>query len=272
MKTYKNINSIALGSFDGIHLGHQALIEQLCHNSALIVVGKKIPNLTLYNDKKKYSKKEVIELEFNEIRGLNDISFVQFLKKYFPNLKKIVVGYDFYFGKDRKYSMNNLKKLFTNTVIVKEKKHLGVSVHSGYIRELISDGQVNLVKEYLSRYYGFKANIIKGNGLGSKELFATFNLSNNTHLKPKNGVYITKTVLDNKSYNSISFVGNRLSVDNEYSIESHILEEFEEPVSLESEIYFMKFLRENKKFEILDELKSQISQDKEKALSYFDER
>lgn len=261
MQIYANIHAIAIGSFDGIHLGHQALIRHLGNSGALLVAGRKHSSITPYKDKVKYSKHQVINLDFEEIRGLDDEGFVAFLKRYFPKLDKIVVGYDFCFGKDRKYNAFNLKKLFANTVIVDEVLHRGISVHSGYIRKLISAGDVERVREFLGRYYGFEADVVRGNGIGAKELYPTINMTNTTHILPRHGVYASYTVIGETKHPSVSFVGHRESVDGSFAMEAHILDEIDVVVGDRVELYFVKYIRTNQYFETLQNLKIQITKD-----------
>ena len=118
----------------------------------------------------------------------------------------------------------------------------------------------------LDRVYEIKGDLIKGQGLGKKELFSTLNLDVSNYFLPKNGVYATFTNLNNKDFKSVTFIGNRLSTDDKFSVETHIIEPFsEDKINGKITIKFKDFIRDNKKFENLNELKFQISKDILKA-------
>lgn len=147
----------------------------------------------------------------------------------------------------------------------------GVAVRSGAIRELLREGDVVMAGTLLGRDYCMEGSIIQGNGLGSRELFATINLEVSDFLLPKDGVYVTEILLGPLRAPSISFVGKRLSVDDRFAIETHLLgiESMEGIPSVPSaRVYFKGYLRENRHFSELPLLKKQIAQDIEAALAF----
>lgn len=262
------VKSLAIGSFDGIHLGHKKLIDYLDDQGILLIIDKfKGKKLCTNQDKFFLTKKEIVELDFKDIKTLDGKEFLQFLKKEFRNLKLIIVGYDFSFGKNRACKANDIEMLSgIKTIIVDEFSINGVGVHTSLIKEYLKQGDIKKANSFLGRNYSIKGKLIKGQGLGSKELFATLNLECKDYFLPKDGVYATFIKFKNQSYKSVSFIGIRSS-DNNFSIESHILEEFDNELKLHEilELEFVDYIRENQKFEDLNKLKNQISKDIQKA-------
>ena len=267
------ITSIAIGGFDGIHLGHQKLIKQLDDRGVLLVIDKGFSTLTPGTIKCGYVENGCIFLDLQDIKNLSPIEFVNFLKQNFPSLKKIVVGYDFAFGKDKSGNAQFLKNFF-DTVVVKEVIVDGVSVHSKVIREYIKQGKIKEANKLLGRAYSIIGKRVVGQGIGSKELVATINIENNRDfLLPKDGVYATKTRVDDKLYLSATFIGKRDSVDGSFAIETHLIDEKIESLKDEEiEIEFYDFVRDNKKFATLNELKRQILEDIKKIKDTFENK
>lgn len=255
------VDTIAIGSFDGIHLGHKQLINRLGENGALFVIDKDQANLTPGIKRSEYSKHPCMFYHFLKIKDLSGEEFIALLKKEFVNLKKIIVGYDFMFGNKRSCQASDLKNLFDGEVqIVEEYFHKGISVHSSVIRKFLQEGRVDEANSFLGREFAIEGEVTSGQGLGKEELYPTLNLKVREYILPKDGVYATRTKIDKKIYNSVSFIGNRISTDGEFSIETHILDEsILAPKHLE--VFFVKRLRDNQKFDSLSELKKQINQD-----------
>ena len=269
------IEALALGCFDGLHLGHFELIKCLGENSALLVIDKfKSKKLCTNEDKRELSKKEIIELDFESIKFLDGQDFFNALKKEFPKLKHIVVGYDFSFGKDRKYKAEDIQRISgLKTTIIAEYKINSQAVHTSLIKDFLSRGELEKANEFLGRSYSIKGALIRGQGLGSKELYATLNLECKEYFLPKNGVYATFCELKGRVYKSVSFIGIRLS-DKKFAIETHILGDFNLKLELGEclKLSFIKFLRENQNFKNFTLLKAQISKDIEEALKILEKK
>jgi len=260
-----NIDTVAVGSFDGLHLGHMQLINKLGPNGALFVIDKDQANLTPGIKRIEYSKHPCMFYHFLKVKDLSGEEFIELLHKEFVNLKKIVIGYDFVFGKNRSCNAMDLKNNYEGEVeIVDEFLYDGISVHSSLIRELLISQQVDRANKLFGREYSIEGKVIKGQGLGSKELVPTINIKVKDYLLPSNGVYASRTKVGEKIYNSVSFIGNRVSTDGNFSVETHILDENIE-VGDEIEIFFVHFLRENKKFDNLQSLRAQIAKDMQNA-------
>ena len=257
-----SVETIAIGSFDGIHLGHRQLIDKLGVHGALFVIDKDQANLTPGIKRSEVAGYPCMFYHFLKVKNLSGAEFVALLKKEFIHLKKIVVGYDFHFGHRRSCNVSDLKTLFDGVVeVVDEFTFEGVSIHSSTIRDFLKEGKIIEANRFLGREYAISGDIIKGQGLGKTELVPTLNLRVLEYLIPKEGVYASRTRIGKITYDSISFIEKRVSRDGEFSSESHILGEEIEVVSGSVELFFVSYLRENKKFESLSALKAQISED-----------
>ena len=260
---YKSIKSIAIGGFDGMHIGHQALFHELCHNGAVVVINTGFAKLTPMYERQRHTKYPLVFLELDEIRDLDGNGFVKLLKEIFTNLQKIVVGYDFHFGKDRKFSFEDLKKLFdAEVVVVDEVKYNNDSVHSHKIRNKLEIGDIIGANHFLGYNYTVCGKQVLGQGLGKKELVATINIDAREFFMPKEGVYATLTQIDDEEHfhPSVSFVGHRVTTDGSFAVESHILDGVVDCKN-RARISFVEFLRENQKFDFLGELKNMIDKD-----------
>ncbi len=264
------ITSIAIGGFDGMHIAHQELFKNLDDNGAIVSIETGYANLTPKRYRQEYSIYPIYYYNLENIKHLEGNEFIKLLKEEFPNLKKIVVGFDFCFGKDRKYCIEKLKELFEGEVVViNEIKLDSIAVHSRIIREYLKDGKIEIANKLLGKEYKLYGHQIKGQGLGAKSFVPTINLKVEEFLLPKEGVYITKTILDLKEYNSITFLGHRFTTDGSYAVETHILDENIEEKDYTTQIKFYKKIRHNQKIDSFEELKNQIFKDIETTKNYF---
>lgn len=259
----KNSTAIAIGGFDGMHIGHQHLFDALGKNGTIVVIETGYANLTPKQERSHFSHHPILYMELDEIRHLNGEEFVQLLKDKFPKLSKIVVGYDFHFGKNRKYSFEDLKSLFHGEVtVIEEVTHEGDSVHSHKIRTKLKIGDIKGANLFLGHNYTIKGKVVSGQGIGKKELVATINIQTRGFLLPKEGVYTTLTRIDEEEHYhpSVSFVGHRDTTDGSFAVESHILDG-EVLCKEKASISFISFIRNNEKFDNLTDLKKAIQKD-----------
>ena len=265
------ITSLAIGGFDGMHSAHQELFKQLDENGAILSIESGYATLTPKKYRQEYSKYPIYYYTLSDIKHLAGDKFIELLKKEYPKLKKIVVGFDFCFGKNRGYCIEQLKDIFDGVVVVVDEFKIdNISVHSRIIREYISNGDLETANKLLNKPYKIYGTQIKGQGLGSKSFVPTINLKVEEFLLPQAGVYITKTILNDIEYNSITFLGHRLTTDGSYAIETHIFDTDIKNDDYEIEIKFFKKLRDNKKFETFEALKEQILSDINEAKEYLD--
>jgi len=265
-----SIHSIAIGGFDGMHIAHQELFNNLTKNAAIISIETGFASLTPRNYRQEYTSFPIFYYDLKDIKELDGAEFIELLKSDFKNLKKIVIGFDFCFGKNRRYKADDLRKVFNGeVVIISEVKLDNFPVHSRYIREFLLNGNIQKANSFLGKEYKIYGKHIKGQGIGNKEFVPTINLEVNEFLLPQNGVYITKSIVDNIEYPSISFLGNRVTTDSKFSVETHILNTNIKVNNKIVQIKFIKQIRINKKFDSFNELKNAILKDIDIAKKYF---
>jgi len=246
-----------IGGFDGMHLAHKELIKR----SECYLVIEKNSTLTPFFSRFDYDSKMLDLLRLNDIKNYSKDEFIEKLKSY--GIKEIIIGYDFRFAKNRSGNIEDLKRAF-KVEVVDEIKIDNIGIHSKIIRKFISNNNIKQAEKFLGHPYKIKGIEIKGQGLGSKELVPTVNIQPLYNYTLPSGVFITKT--NNRP--SLTFIGVR-STDGNFSIETHILNgEWRMENGELIEIEFLGFLRENRKFNSLDELKKQIEMDIKKTLRY----
>lgn len=256
------IKSIAIGSFDGIHIAHQELIKRA---DGVVVIERGFATLTPGWKRSLYTNKSTFFYLLEKIKELTPQEFIKKLQNDFPNLEKIIIGYDFKFGKGKSGDIESIKKYFKGKVeVVNEVKYSGVSVHSRVIRENLQNQNIKLANSMLGRRYRIDGEHIRGLGLGSKELVATINLKVINYTLP-DGVFATYTTIKGIKFKSITFIGHRESIDGTHTIETHILEDFDLEIRGKVWIEFVEFIRGVEKFNSLNDLKKQILLDCQKA-------
>ena len=222
-----DVRAVAIGNFDGMHIGHQKLFEHLGEHGAIIVIlaggGAK---LTPFASRGAYTQKKLFYCELSKIKNLSGGEFIELLGQNFINLQKIVVGEDFRFGRDRAWDVEFLQREFRGQTCVVSEFKVGDGVHSSRIKELLSRGRCEAAAELLGRDYELCGRIVRGQGRGAREFVATLNLEPGRFFIPKSGVYATVTSVRGARYKSVSFVGERLSTDGAFALETHILEDF----------------------------------------------
>lgn len=273
------MNVLVLGTFDGVHLGHQFLIEYALGRGNVIAcsfllppatVKGKVKALTTAEEKtallKKYGVNEVFLQDFSSVCSLSAEEYLENLCKRFSP-KQIVVGIDHRFGKN---ALGNAKTLIKNeekygykTVIVPPKTDEEGIISSSSIRELISMGEVKKANKRLGHTYYISGEVVGGKGIGKTFNFPTANiLTDKEKLLLKNGVYATKTLIDGILYNSMTNIGFNPTVSGEkLTVETNIFNLSKDIYGKKIKIYFYSFVREDKKFDSVSELKKQLEND-----------
>ena len=223
-----NVHAVAIGNFDGMHLGHQKLFENLGEHGAIIVIlaggGTK---LTPFASRQAFTNKKIFYCDLRAIKSLSGGEFIALLRQNFINLQKIVVGEDFRFGRDRAWDVEFLRREFRGqTCVLGEFCLSGGGVHSSRIKELLSRGQCEEAAELLGRDYEICGRVVRGQGRGAREFVATLNLDASGYFMPKSGVYATLARAGSKEFASVSFLGHRISTDGAFALETHILGDF----------------------------------------------
>ena len=267
MQLTNKIKSITIGSFDGIHLGHQVLINQV---EAVVVIERNSGYLTSGYRRSNHLNKPCFFYHFEKIHQLSAKEFVEKLCIDFPQLETIVVGYDFGFGHKKEGNTDLLTQLFHGeVVVVDEVKVADISVHSRTIKHYLKEGNLPLANQLLGRSFRVEGEVVSGQGLGKKELVPTINLNIYDHQLPKNGVYVTRTKIENKWLESVSFVGIRQTTDGAFAVETYVLNNTLGEVNGRVTLEFLEFIRENRKFNGLNALKTQINLDITYTKNYF---
>jgi len=262
LRLNNDIKSIAIGSFDGIHIAHQTLIDKA---DALVIIERDGGYLTPGHKRTFFTDKVCCFYHFDVIKSLTPEAFIGKLQIDFPKLETIIVGYDFGFGKDKAGNGQTLQDLFLGRVeIVQEVSIEGVSVHSRTIKEYLQKGNIAMANKLLGRAYSIEGEVVSGQGLGKKELVPTLNLNVKAYQLPLEGVYATRTNINGEWLSSVSFIGHRVTTDDSFAVETHVLEYDIGEVIGKVEMEFVCFIRVNQKFESLEMLKAQIEADIQK--------
>ncbi len=274
------ICSLALGKFDGMHIAHFELFNNLKLPGAVLVISKDGNDILSSGNDRKFLMKQnfkdikLFNLNLDFIREMSGLEFVAFLRECYPKLRDIVVGYDFLFGINRSCDKKDLQRFCAEfgiaVRVINEVKYRGISVHSGVIKEALKRGYLHITQRLLGRNYSIRGWRISGQGIGSKEIFATINLDCQPYFLPKNGVYAVRL----NGLLGAGFIGIR-STDKNFSIEIHLLHmpDSWEMLNKEMQLEFLAYLRENKVFENINALKKQIDMDikwiKKKYISFL---
>lgn len=304
MRIWKNIDEfkaknpvITIGIFDGVHRGHQFLVNELKNQAAdhggesVVLTLWPHPRLVLNKDSKNLRYLTTIEeksflLEKTGIDHLVIIPFTQafsqlsscgFVENYLVkkmNIKKLMVGFNHKFGKNREGDYENLKdcaeKFNFELERLKPVKIDGNSVSSSLIRGLISGGELEKANSFLGYDFFLRGRVIEGNKLGRKIGFPTANIQpfDEHKLIPKAGVYAVQVESRGKLFDGMLNIGFRPTVDKGKSvktIEAHMFDYEGDIYNSEIKLFFRSFMREEKKFDSIEQLKQQLHLDQEKA-------
>jgi len=266
--------SIGIGKFDGFHIGHKKIIEEIVRKSKskriipAVFTFKSFPvefYITQWEEKLNFFEKYGIEFciwcDYEEISFWQPFEFIEYLKCI--NVQSIVVGNDFRFGSHRKGSIEDLKKEF-EVDIIKPVIVDNQIVNSSKIREYLKNGDIESVNKFLGRIFSFKGKVITGNSKGKDIGFPTANLYLLNNIIIKDGVYGCWVKYKDEFYKGALSIGNCPTFDNnEHKIEVYIIG-FDKIIYGEViEIFPMIRIREQKKFKNINELKESIEKDVE---------
>lgn len=293
-KNYKDDTKVAicLGNFDGIHIAHKALINSmvkiakelnvktsilLFENHTRELTLKKKPRLLITNEDKLNLLEDLkvdiaYRLRFDDnIMNLSPEDFVKNILVDKLNVKSVTVGFDYKFGHKASGDVDLLKKLgekydiyvdIVNPIyaVVNNEKLL---VSSTMVRESIKQGNVDLAYQLLGRYFKIKGEVVPGYKRGRVLGFPTANVkADEEYVLPKEGIYATHVTVDGKTYLGATNVGRNLTFEAEdIKIETYIIDFSEEIYGKVIEIEFIKYIREEVKFNNKDDLIKQIEKD-----------
>ncbi|MGE4282200.1 MAG: bifunctional riboflavin kinase/FAD synthetase [Clostridia bacterium] len=288
---------IALGNFDGLHIGHMELINKtvdICkkdhlksviytfnHHPQNIIADKLIISLITPNE----IKAEILSRCHVDCLYLDDFNkaFMKMMPEDFIknilldrlNAKRVTVGFHYRFGYKNTGDVDVLRKmgqLYGFQVEVVEPVKIGDTVvSSSLIRKLIQKGDVETASKFMNRKYMITGKVVVGKRLGHKLGFPTINIIPRVDIVlPSKGVYITNTILEEKIYASVTNVGANPTVNGqEMRIETHILDFSGILYNHNVNIEFIKKIRDEKKFQGIDELAVQIGKDVKYVKQFF---
>ncbi|MBQ4347853.1 MAG: bifunctional riboflavin kinase/FAD synthetase [Firmicutes bacterium] len=289
--------AVTIGNFDGLHLGHRALIYRTMAEAAIeglrsIVLtfsphpmflfhNKDIPALILTEEEKLFAIEETgvdIYIEYPFDTEFLKTSPEDFANMVFDRLrcKVLVVGDNYTFGYKGAGDAKLLKKLGAErgvrVIIMPIVEFDGDRVSSSRIRSYLVERNMEAANRLLSKPYFIYGEVIQGKKLGRTIGFPTVNIRADTvKLFPPNGVYASRTLYNGKLYYGVTNVGFNPTVNGEFKVVETFIFDFHEMVYGEKvKVYFYKGLRPEQKFDSVGELVVQMTRDAEKAKEYFD--
>ncbi len=307
MKIYQSLNEfkpskktiVTLGTFDGVHLGHTAILDKICtiakqeNLESVLLTFFPHPRLIISNDSEikmiNTMAEKAMLLEQKGIQNFIIHPFDKLFSELSPrefveqvlikqlNIQKIIIGYDHKFGKNRAADFNDLiafgKEFGFEVEEISAKQVNEVSVSSTKIRNSLLEGKVSLANEYLGYAYMLSGIVVKGNQLGRTIGFPTANIEipESYKLIPKYGVYLVTAIVNNKSIFGMMNIGIKPTLGgNLLSIEVHLLHFSEDIYGQKIQVNVIERLRDEQKFESFEALKLQLEVDKINALQYFE--
>ena len=303
MKIYRSIEDydedkrsvVTIGTFDGIHLGHQKILSRLIKSSknkdlnSVVLTFFPHPRIILnkYNEVKMIDTLDEKIIHLNEIgidsliihpfdKNFSLLSANQFIKDFLVDklkIKHIIIGYDHRFGKGREASVTDLKNYaddYDFTVEeIKAQEIEKITVSSTKIRNSINQGDIKTTEKYLGRYFNLTGKVVKGDGLGKKINYPTANIFIEETYKiiPKDGVYLVETIIEDKLFNGMMNIGHRPTIGtNVKSIEVHLFNFNEDIYGQVISIKMISKIRDEKKFSSIQALKEQLVKDENYCL------
>lgn len=293
-KAVEKTSVVTIGTFDGVHIGHQEIIKSLVKNAhstedkSVILTFYPHPRLILQQGidlklittlQEKISLLEKTELDYliiepftKEFSRLTALDFVRDILVKELKMKKLVIGYDHHFGRNREGNFEQLQeygKVYGFEVEeIPAQDIQNISVSSTKIRKALEEGNIEKANLYLGYEFMITGRVIHGRGLGTKWNYPTINiqLEEKYKLIPKAGVYIVKTILNNMNVFGIMNIGFRPTVGGKHqTIEVHLLDYNADLYGANIQVQLSYRLRDEQKFSSVDKLIAQIKQDEKKA-------
>jgi riboflavin kinase/FMN adenylyltransferase len=307
MKIYEGLNNflpvqnavVTLGTFDGVHLGHQKILARIreiadqTKGETVLVTFWPHPRLVLYPQEhniklltsfeektallRKFGIDHLITIPFTkEFSQLSSEEFIQKVLVEKIQTRVLVIGYDHRFGKDREggfdHLMANKERYGFELEEIPREDIEHISISSTKIRNALAEGRVDIARTCLGRDFELNGVIIKGQQLGRSIGFPTANIKilHDYKLIPGDGAYAVTINLENKIYQGMLNIGNRPTVNGlEKTVEVNVFDFSGDLYDKRLTIGFKIFLRAEKKFNSLEELKAQLEKDRLTAKAYF---
>ena len=306
MKIYQSIETyvsssktvVTIGIFDGVHIGHKRILEKLAHNAqalgceSLVLTFFPHPKMilqapssiqlinTVAEKQSLLSKSNIDTLVIQPFtQEFSRLSAEDFVKKVLVDcfkIQKIIIGHDHRFGNNRTATIDDLivfgQQYGFEVEQISAEEINDIAVSSTKIRNAVLDGAISLANEYLGYPYLLTGTVVKGQQLGRTIGFPTANIhiAENYKLIPKNGVYFVRSILQGSLVYGMMNIGVRPTVDGlNRTIEVFFIDYEGDLYDQTLQIELLEFIREEQKFESLDALKNQITDDKATALAYI---
>ncbi|MDO5560443.1 MAG: bifunctional riboflavin kinase/FAD synthetase [Oscillospiraceae bacterium] len=280
-------SAAALGVFDGVHIGHAEVLRRAAsfENNGLIpavftFTTESIPqkhgqnyNFIITNERKleylhSAGIKRILCADYDEVCGLDAERFVCSILLKKLNVKQVICGEEFHFGKGALCSVDDLRKLGVKygfgVTAVSPVVLDGKTVSSTLIKQYLCEGKIENANKLLGRLYTINSEIVYGNQIGRTIQFPTINQNfTKGQIIPRFGVYASKTVIDNKTYTSVTNIGVKPTVtDNNIPLaETHILDFSGDLYGRTAQVSLTEFVRGETHFDSIGQLKNAILQD-----------
>lgn len=307
MKTFRSLDEfpsgfgpaiVSVGNFDGVHLGHQHVLQQVVERaratgskSAIVTFDPHPLRILRPDAAPRLITPQKIKEALLAQAGVDALLVIPFTRDFSMTTpgdfarnilagklqaREVHEGENFHFGHKAEGDARRLvdfgRQLGFEVKTYSVRMIRGEPVSSSHIRELISAGKVSRARRLLGRIFSIVAAPGRGRGYGHKYTVPTINLTRYDELVPGDGVYLTRTRVGNETFNSVTNVGNRPTFGNEsFAIETHLLDfhPLEVTAQTEVEISFLRWRRAEIKFPSIEALKSQIGKDVQRAQRYF---
>mgnify|MGYP003630416750 FL=1 len=289
---------ITIGTFDGVHIGHLKILNKIINHAKSTALKSSVltffphPRMVLQKDTnikllntidEKITILEKLGLDVliihpftREFSRLTATEFVRDILVNTLNIKKVIIGYDHRFGRNRTANISDLitfGSTYNFTVDEIPAQEIDdVSVSSTKIRKALEDGDIETANSYLGYEYMLTGTIIKGKGIGKQLGYPTANLAiaEDYKLIPKNGAYVVNSILNGVVVYGMMNIGYNPTVNGtEKSIEINFFNFDQDLYDQKIQVNILVRLRDEHKFESIDALKAQLAKDKEKSLHYI---
>lgn len=303
MKVYNNFSDykkvpntiVTIGTFDGVHLGHQAILKDMVH--AAKEIGGETVVITFYphprqvlnidSSNLRFINTQDEKLKHLEELGIDNVIVINFTKEFsrissetfisdyiVKNIApiKLVIGYDHHFGKNRTGDFNLLQDMKNKfgfelqRIAAQDVENIAVS--STKIRHSLKQGDIIRANALLGYQFAYIGKVVSGNKIGREIGYRTANLNINKEYRliETAGVYATYVDYDNRTYKSMTYIGKKptVNIDDNDNIEVHIFDFNEDIYDKDIKVRFVSKIRDERKFDSLDALKKQIEIDEKK--------
>jgi riboflavin kinase/FMN adenylyltransferase len=296
--SYKEKTIVTIGTFDGVHIGHQKILEKVVdsakkeHKKSVLLTFFPHPRMVLQQDsnlelintiKEKSTLLAKTGLDYliihpfsKEFSRLTALDFVRDILVNQLNTSKLIIGYDHHFGKNRE---GNLEQLTEYSLLydfeveeIPAQDINDVAVSSTKIRRALAEKNIKTANKYLGYNFMLNGTVVNGKQLGGKIGFPTANISVKEDYKliPKTGVYVVKSLIENNVFYGMMNIGYRPTIDgNHQTIEVHFFDFNKDLYNQKLTIEILYFLRDEQKFDSVNDLILQLKEDEINAHSYL---